>query len=544
MQHALAGHALDVSNIQDLLPFLTPSEREELIALMPGKDRVWTPLPGPQQAAYESKADIVGYGGAAGGGKTDLICGLVLERHKRAAVFRREKAQTEGIVQRLEEILGNREGYSSQHSRWQVPVGSNCLVEFGGLDNPGDERRWQGRPHGLKCFDEVTEMRESQVRFCMGWNRTNSDEIKSQIIMVFNPPTNAEGRWVIAFFAPWLDAKYPGKRAVPGELRWFTTINGKDREVPDSRAFVLNERDELVYDFDRAKYTPEQIIEPKSRTFIPARLVDNPYYMATGYMSTLQALPEPLRSQMLNGDFSAGIEDDAYQLIPTQWVEAAQARWIDLYPKPPMDSLGIDVARGGKDQTVIARRHMMWFDKSLTYPGTSTPDGPTVAGLTIAAARDGSPMHIDIIGVGASPYDYLNSNRQHVIGVNVSEKATATDLSGRLRFKNQRSQYWWKMREALDPANNTGIMLPPEPDLLADLTAPRWTVQATTIYVEGRDEIYKRIGRSPDKASAYILALIDTPKLGSIGNLGSHGRTMRDSMGSPSTGYDPYANII
>lgn len=538
---------MNAEQIRELLPYLTPAERAELDAILAGVEApIWTPLPGPQQMAYDSEADIVGYGGAAGGGKTDLACGLALTKHKRALICRREKAQTEGVVQRLTEVVGHTGGYNSQHSRWQLPVGSQGLLEFGGLDNPGDERRWQGRPHDLKVFDETTEQREAQVRFVMGWMRSDDPSVKCKILMTFNPPTTAEGRWVIAFFAPWLDKKHPNP-AQPGELRWFTTLGGKDREVPDSRPFVLKDDGTVCYDFDELLYTPEQIIKPMSRTFIPARLVDNPYYMATGYMSTLQALPEPLRSQMLNGDFSAGIEDDAFQLIPTEWVEAAQARWVDYHPKPPMDALGIDVARGGKDQTLIARRHGMWFDRSLAYPGTTTPDGPTVAGLSIAAMRDGAPMHIDVIGVGSSPYDFLNSNRQHVIGVNVSEKALSTDRSGRLRFKNQRSQYCWQLREALDPANNTGIMLPPEAQLLADLTAPKWRVQASTIQVESREEIVKRLGRSPDYLSAYMLALIDTPKLGHLRNLGSHGQHVDDSRGiqaGSAGGYDPYANLL
>src|SRR5690606_35379444 len=122
------------------------------------------------------------------------------------------------------------------------------------------------------------------------------------------------------------------------------------------------------------------------------------FYMKSGYLSQLQSLPEPLRSQMLYGDFSAGIEDDPWQVIPTAWVEAAQARWVRPPHLEPMDSVGVDVARGGRDKTDIARRHGMWFDVPLSYPGKETPDGPTVAGLVIAARRDQAPIHLDVIG--------------------------------------------------------------------------------------------------------------------------------------------------
>lgn len=518
---------------------LTLAEREELDELIAADlaQTAWVPLPGPQTMALESLADIVGYGGAAGGGKTDLIAGLVTQHHFRSLVVRREKAQTEGVIQRLTEILEGTDGFNSQKSIWRLPDG---LCEFAGLDNPGDEKRWQGRPHDLKAFDEVTEMREAQVRFIMGWTRTNRPGVRARVIMTFNPPTTQDGRWVLDFFAPWLDDKHPNP-AAPGELRWFTTINGKDEEVSDARPFVLVDG-ERVYEFDLDDYTPEQVIVPKSRTFIPARLTDNPYYMATGYMSQLQAMPEPLRSQMLYGDFKAGIGEDPWQVIPTAWVEAAQARWTKREPRGEMMSLGADVARGGKDKTTIATRHAdggknLWFDKPHSWPGSETPDGPMVAGLVISKLRDEAPIHIDVIGVGASPYDTLNGMQLAVYGVNVAEKADSKDISGRLSFFNLRSQLWWRMREALDPARDTGIALPPDKQLLAELCAPRWELSGSTIKVESKDEIVKRIGRSPDLATAYILALMDMPKLRTLKALG--GRSLNESV----LAYDPLANI-
>jgi hypothetical protein len=351
------------------------------------------------------------------------------------------------------------------------------------------------------------------VRFLLGWLRTTIPGQRCQALLTFNPPTTAEGRWITAFFAPWLDKKHP-KPARPGELRWFAMIDGEEVEVESGEPFQHG----------------VDLIKPMSRTFIPSRVSDNPYLMGTGYMATLQSLPEPLRSQMLYGDFNAGIEDDPWQVIPTAWVEAAQARWKRPDKLAPMDSLGVDVARGGRDNTIIARRHGMWFDSPLVYPGKATPDGPTVAGLSIAAKRDDAVIHIDVIGVGSAPYDFLNDAGQQVVGVNVAEAAVGTDKSGRLRFKNLRSELWWRMREALDPANNTGIALPPDPALLADLCAPTWELSGSTIYVASREQIMEKIGRSPDYGSAYVLALLDTPKRAVVEAMGQKRR--RD--------YDPY----
>ncbi|OCZ48660.1 terminase [Acinetobacter pittii] len=522
------------SDIEQFINSLNEDERAVISKILANAP-VWFPLEGPQMAAYTSDADVIGYGGAAGGGKTDLVIGSCITTHKRSLVVRREKAQTDGIVQRGEEILGHKNGYNSQKSAWNL--GKGRLIEFGGLDNVGDEKRWQGRAHDLKALDEATEIRESQARFIMGWNRTSDPTIKPKCLLTFNPPTTAEGRWVIDFFAPWIKKGYPNP-AKPGELRWFAMVNGKEQEVESNKPFVIID-EQIVYDFDPKDFTPEHIIKPTSRTFIPARVTDNKYYMETGYMSTLQALPEPLRSQMLYGDFGAGIEDDPWQVIPTAWVEAAQARWkpedeMRLMYKGvfAMDSYGLDVARGGKDNTIGYARHGFWYNRANVLEGIQSKDGPASASFAVSHVRDGAPIHVDVIGVGASTYDFLKQSGIHAVPVDVRNAATSFDRSGQLSFYNLRSQLWWQFREALDPAYGSTVALPPEPKLLADLTAPRWGLQGTKIKVESREEIIKRIGRSPDYGSAIINAQIDTPKR-HIMQMINASAARRD--------YDPYA---
>lgn len=493
------------------------TEKIELLALLEEREKresLWRPLPGPQTQAFESQADILGYGGAAGGGKTDLACGKALRRHKNIMILRREATQLTGVIDRLTQLLGSRDGYNGQEKIWRL---KNRQIEFGSVPHMGDENKYQGRPHDFLVFDEAANFLEQQVRFLLGWLRTTDPNQRCQALFTFNPPTSAEGQWVIAFFAPWLDKNHP-KPALPGELRYAASLpadahnpNGRDLWVDDGRPFVLVDG-KPCYDFDPEKFKPTDVITPMSRTFIPSRVTDNPYLMGTGYMATLQGLPEPLRSQMLNGDFHAGLEDDPFQVIPSKWVEAAMARWVRPAKLAPMDSLGVDVARGGRDNTVIARRHGMWFDEPLAYPGKETPDGPSTAGLVIAAMRDKAPIHVDVIGVGSAPYDFLKDAGQHVLGINVAEASYGKDQSGLLSFFNLRSELWWKFREVLDPANNTGIALPNDSRLKADLCAPKWRLQSAKIRVESREEIVDRIGRSPDFASAYILALIETPK--------------------------------
>jgi len=460
---------------------------------------IWNPQEGPQTDAYYSKADIVGYGGAAGGGKTDLEIGLALTQHKRSIIYRHDGTQLQGIYDRMEEIIGDRDGFSEQIKKWRH---NGNLIEFGGVcAKPLDYKKYQGRPHDLKCFDEVTEMPEYVVRFLMGWQRSSDPDQRCRVLMAFNPPTTSDGRWVIDFFGPWLNKKHINP-AKPGELRYYTTIDGKDQELPNGDLVEVD----------------GEMVQPLSRTFIPAKVEDNVYYMESGYKSTLQALPEPLRSQMLKGDFSAGMEESPWQVIPTKWVEAAMERWEPLTHKVPMDSMGVDVARGGRDFTVISKRHGNWFDKLVKYPGTETPDGPITAGLVINERRDKAPVHIDVIGWGSSPYDFLKENGVHVIPINSAEGAKdkkgnpLLSKEGEMKFINVRAWLWWRMREALDPANGELISLPNDDDLLIQLTCLTWSFTKQGIKVESKEDVYDRIQRSTDDADAIIYANVDTPK--------------------------------
>lgn len=521
--------ALRAQEIDELLEYLTPDERAQLLDLLEQDDRLFKPQPGPQLQALENEASILGFGGAGGGGKSYLVCGLALQYHQRTLILRREKNQTEKFVQDFEKIIGDSNGYSSQKAQWKH---DDRLIEFGGLDNPTDHRKWQGRDHDLKAIDEATECREYQVRFVLGWNRTDDPAQRVRSILTFNPPTTAEGRWIIPYFGPWLDRKAP-KRAMPGEVLWMASIGDQhDVVVPDHRPFVMVEG-ERVYDYDPADYKgalQTQIITPKSRTFIPSRVTDNPFYVKTGYISTLQSLPEPLRSQMLEGDFNAGVEDDADQLIPTEWIEAAMKRWTPKNEKGPMDSMGVDVSRGnmggiagggGKDRTVIARRHGTWFDDLISLK-MRVEDGPAVAAQVINRRRDNAVVHIDIVGVGTSPYDFLQTNHVQTVGVNGAAKSMGTDQSGALSFVNLRSEIYWRMREALDPRNPHPIYLPDDAELLADLAAPRWWLTPAGIMVEpkrgkpksdgSQTGLVARLGRSPDRGDAVVYALISTPK--------------------------------
>lgn len=458
---------------------------------------LWLPLPGPQLAAYLCEADELYFGGSAGGGKTSLLIGLAMTQHRKSLFLRREYPQLKDVMLECQRLLhGTGAKYNANSASWRNIPGDRIL-EFGACAHDNDLLKYMGRPHDAVLFDEVAQFSEDQYRFLTAWARTTMPGQRVRIVAAGNPPTTTD-RWVVEYWAPWLDSTYPNP-AEPGELRWFARVDDEDVERPDG----------IPFEHDG------ELIQPRSRTFIPARLADNPYLAKTDYKATLQGLPEPLRSQLLYGDFTIGVEDDPWQVIPAEWVLLAQERWkrrerpVDEDDKPiPMTALGVDVARGGKDQMVLAPRYGNWFAPLVKYRGKDIPDGPTAASAVVRElGKDKkTPILIDILGVGGSSYDILKSQGFRIRGVNFAKASRAMDKSRQLQLRNIRAEAYWGMREALDPASGDDIALPSDPELLADLTAATWSITTGGILVESKKDIVKRLKRSPDCGDAVVLS--------------------------------------
>ena len=455
----------------------------------------WAPYPeSPQAAAVESDADQIGFGGAAGGGKSDLQIGMASTLHKRAIIFRRVFPSLRGMIERSRELFNAaarshlKDSYNEQLHVWRFDNGK--MLEFGSAQYEQDLKKYQGQPHDYLGIDEATEFPERYIRFLMGWNRTADPEQRCRLVLTFNPPMDSAGEWVVAFFAPWLDDTYPDP-ADDGEIRYVARVD--DRDV-----------------FYRTPEDADEDHRPflKKRTFFHASLKDNPVLLASGYESTIEALPEPLRS-LLKGNFHAARIVDPWQVIPTAWVKAAQARWTAEQPdSSSLSSVGVDVARGGKDKTVLARFYGRWVAPLDKYPGISTPNGQSVAALATPYSGALMGLFIDVIGVGASAYDMLRSNGLRVQGVNFAEAEIIRDMrdkSGRLKFRNVRAAAYWKLREALAPETGEALALPPDPELLADLTAAKWELTAGGVLIESKEDISERLGRSPDCGDAIAL---------------------------------------
>lgn len=474
----------------------------------------WVPNPGAQTEAYLSAADVLLFGGRSGGGKSHLELGIGINDAQTGIIFRRELTQTDGLEREGKLIIGNDAGFNGQDLEWTWASGKS--LKLGAMRSAEDWMSHAGRERDYMAFDEGGEFLETQVASIMAWLRAAPGK-RTRAVIGSNPPRTAEGLWLIKWFAPWLDRTHPLYPAPPGALLWAIHVSDGDETK------VIWVDGPGIYEHEEEQYTA------KSYTFIPATLADNPFRNTPEYRAQLQSLPEPLRSQLLHGDFGAGLKDSANQAIPTAWVMAAIARW---QPRPPsgvpMCTIGVDASGGGEDPMVQAIRHDGWFAPLIKTPAKEIPAeraGSYAAGLVLSHRRDAALVVVDLGGGYGGPlYEHLCVNEIETVGFKGAEESTRRSRDGKLRFTNKRSAAYWAFREALDPDQPGGspIALPDDSRLIAGLTAPTFEVTANGIKLEPKvvrgstgkvtGGVMRKLGFSPDEADAVVMAWHEGPR--------------------------------
>lgn len=454
--------------------------------------RRWVPQEGPQTEAYFSLADELLFGGQAGGGKSDLLCGVALNEGHNSVIFRNGLKNVADLERRSSQIVGSSDNLNTTKHYFDLEEGRS--LEYGSLDKPGAEEDWQGRRRDLHLFDEAAQQSKSRIQFVLGWNGSAVAGTRARVIYATNPPLSAEGNWLITWFAPWIDPMFPNP-AKAGELRWF--VNDKEGDpiwVPKPGRYKTKEG---------------VISSARSRTFIPSALSDNRYLRDTNYRARVEALPEPMRSALLEGNFMAAREDGANQLVPTEWIRLAQVRWQKAHKNyRRMVALGVDVAQGGPDKTCLAPLLTdNFFDIPLVEMGINTKDGPAVASLVVKTQRNGAPIGIDMTGGwGGDAATQLRQSEVDVVGIVNSEASGACDPDTGIFYYNLRAEMQWEMRRALNPTSGEGIMLPPGPKIMAEAAAAQWHLKGGKIIVQNKQEIKKALGSSPDIWDAIVNA--------------------------------------
>lgn len=205
-------------------------------------------------------------------------------------------------------------------------------------------------------------------------------------------------------------------------------------------------------------------------------------------------------------------------LIDGAWIERAMQRSLDdpyfatsdLWPV----EAGLDVARDGKDRTVLTVRRGPWIQGQWAIP---PGHGSETAGRTLRKLIDVAPdcteIKIDEIGVGSAVVDFAREavsdfpEYHHVLvtGVNFGKKPHDTE-----KYNNQRSEAYNMIADRFRDSDIGGVIAQESMGDLSDIKA-NYNARYTQPIIESKDEISKRLGRSPDFGDSLVLAFYQPP---------------------------------
>ena len=92
--------------------------------------------------------------------------------------------------------------------------------------------------------------------------------------------------------------------------------------------------------------------------------------------------------------------------------------------------------------------------------------------------------------------------------------ASPTTPQAKALYGNVRAQLWWEFRLALQQGHIDTSSADNRMELEAQLLMPRYLINKGKIMVEPKEDIKKRLGRSPDNADALMYATYQTRAAG------------------------------
>ncbi len=260
----------------------------------------------------ESDSDIAIYGGQAGGGKTWALLAEALRHIDKpqfgAVIFRRTSPQITnegGLWDESATLYPQYKGVSKHTLDWRFPKGTN--IGFRHLQYENDKLAWQGAQIAMLGFDELTHFTESQFFYLLSRNRSICG-IKPYVRATTNPTPADDpvGGWVNRLITWWIDRSTG--LAIPersGRQRWFIRRQG-ELIWSDSKRDLI----ERYGRPDLPENHEDQTAQPKSLTFIAAKLSDNPTLLKQdpSYRANLLALPDVERQRLAEGNWNAKVQ--------------------------------------------------------------------------------------------------------------------------------------------------------------------------------------------------------------------------------------------
>lgn len=281
------------------------------------------PQPGKQTEFLASKADIVFYGGQAGGGKSyGLLLGAVRHYYNskfNSLILRRTTKQLTivgGMWDKACEIY-SLIGGKQNSTALKITFPTSMQVQFSHMEHEKDKYNYQGAELPFIGFDELTQFTESMFWYLLSRNRSMSG-VPGRVFATCNPDPDS---WVRDFIDWWIDDKGFIIEERSGIVRWFIRIDN-DIIWGDSKEELTNKYSDCM---------------PKSFTFISASIYDNKILMEKdpSYLASLKALPLVDRMTLLDGNWNfraAGnfFKREWFEVVDSAPINAQSIRHWDM----------------------------------------------------------------------------------------------------------------------------------------------------------------------------------------------------------------------
>ena len=433
---------------------LEKKREEKEIQVADTKKKILTldfPLSARQRLAMEAQEQFLLYGGAKGGGKSWWACVWVLCQAMRYPgnklfFFRRRSVDfTNTTLETWKKCIPSNLYKINEQKKKIFVKYCNSVIDYGGLDDPQLIQSLNSAEFGGGCVDQAEEIEKDSFGMLRGTLRH----------------------------------KLPDGTFPTFQVR--LTANPAQCWLKDE--FITMAKDGF--------------------RFIPALPTDNPF-LPPSYVGNLREAFQhrpALLAAYLEGSWDDLSGHDI--CIQSSWIEKAKC-------KIPRDGvlkriIVNDPARFGDDENVIyvmeETPNAAYVVEEIILEHKSLMD--TAGRLSALRKRvQANLIAVDSIGIGAGIVDALHDLDENVLSINSSSKPANEAIHE--KYYNLRSQMW--MEAGVKFADGK-VALNADNVLHSQLGCVKFKYQQGRLLCESKDDIKKRLQRSPDRADAFVMGL-------------------------------------